>query len=155
MITDIDTSKVIEKSKMRRERSCVRKTLQCSHESVLHTLFFDGCKDQTLAVENIDSKYFHRSKKEDHYSLTEEPGSIYIGDVSAGTSSDIAASIISLMIENEISLGELDVVGCDGTVINTGWMSGVICQIELHVGRPVQWEVCPLHFNELPFLSTH
>lgn len=35
--------------------------------------------------------------------------------------------------------------------MNTGWKKGVIRQIELHVGRPLQWAICLLHFNELPF----
>lgn len=42
-------------------------------------------------------------------------------------------------------------VGCDGTVTNTGWKSGVIQRLENHIGRPLQWSVCLLHFNELPF----
>lgn len=49
------------------------------------------------------------------------------------------------------SLGELDVIGCDDTVTNTGWKTGVIRSIEQEVGRPLQWVVCLLHFNELPF----
>lgn len=73
LITDIETSKVIGKSKMRRERSCVPKSLKFSPESALCGLFFNGRKD-TLALEKIDSKYFNRSKKEDHYSFFHEPG---------------------------------------------------------------------------------
>ncbi|GBN62988.1 hypothetical protein AVEN_25689-1 [Araneus ventricosus] len=45
---------------------------------------------------------------------------------------------------------KLEVVGCDGTVINTGWMNSVIHRIENHVGRPLQWSICLLLFNELP-----
>ncbi|GBN88006.1 hypothetical protein AVEN_218478-1 [Araneus ventricosus] len=45
----------------------------------------------------------------------------------------------------------LEVVGCDGTVNNTGWKNGVIHRIEYHVGHPLQWSICILHFNELPF----
>ncbi|GBM95043.1 hypothetical protein AVEN_196196-1 [Araneus ventricosus] len=46
---------------------------------------------------------------------------------------------------------KLEVVGCDGTVTNTGWKNGVIPRIENHVGRPLQWRICILYFNELPF----
>ncbi|GBM74186.1 hypothetical protein AVEN_104809-1 [Araneus ventricosus] len=46
---------------------------------------------------------------------------------------------------------KLEVVRCDGTVTNTGWKNGVIKRIEYHVGRPLQWSICLLHFNELPF----
>ncbi|GBO18220.1 hypothetical protein AVEN_71696-1 [Araneus ventricosus] len=48
-------------------------------------------------------------------------------------------------------MGKKDVVGCDGTVTNKGWKNGVINQIENHVGRPLKWNICLLHFNELPF----
>ncbi|GBN03917.1 hypothetical protein AVEN_137990-1 [Araneus ventricosus] len=47
---------------------------------------------------------------------------------------------------------KLEVVGCDGTVTNTGWKNGVINRIENHVERPLQWSICLLHFTELPFL---
>lgn len=52
----------------------------------------------------------------------------------------MALNIISHIIKNEIYeyLDELDVLGCDGTVINTVWKLGVIRQIEQHVGRLVQ-----------------
>ncbi|GBN01814.1 hypothetical protein AVEN_268362-1 [Araneus ventricosus] len=46
---------------------------------------------------------------------------------------------------------KLDVVGCDGTVTNTGRKNNVIHRIENQVGRPLQWSICILHFNELPF----
>ncbi|GBM26343.1 hypothetical protein AVEN_239346-1 [Araneus ventricosus] len=44
-----------------------------------------------------------------------------------------------------------EVVGCDGTVTNTGWKNGVINRIENNVGRPLQCSICLLHCNELPF----
>lgn len=40
---------------------------------------------------------------------------------------------------------------CDGTSVNTGRVSGVIKRLELFIGRPLQWLICLLHFNELPF----
>ncbi|GBN88697.1 hypothetical protein AVEN_19754-1 [Araneus ventricosus] len=46
---------------------------------------------------------------------------------------------------------KLEVVGCDGIVTNTAWRNGVIHRIENHVGRPLQWSICLLHFNDLPF----
>lgn len=54
LITDIETSKVINKSKMRSERSCVPKSLKFSPESALRGLFFNGRKD-TLALGKIYS----------------------------------------------------------------------------------------------------
>ncbi|GBN91771.1 hypothetical protein AVEN_21217-1 [Araneus ventricosus] len=45
----------------------------------------------------------------------------------------------------------LEVVGSDGTVTNTRWKNSVIHRIENHVGRPLQWSICFLHFNEISF----
>ncbi|GBM10879.1 hypothetical protein AVEN_42133-1 [Araneus ventricosus] len=46
---------------------------------------------------------------------------------------------------------KLEVEGCDATVTNTRWKNGVVHRIENHVGRPLQWSICLLHFNELSF----
>lgn len=103
--------------------------------------------------EKVNTKHFCRKTKEEHYSLIQEPGSTYIGHVSPSSSSstDITRSIKSHLSELGIPLEKLEVIGCDGTVTNTGWKNGIIRQLELHVGRPLQWSVCLLHFNELPF----
>ncbi|GBM05035.1 hypothetical protein AVEN_60226-1 [Araneus ventricosus] len=34
---------------------------------------------------------------------------------------------------------------------SSGWKNSVIHRIENHVGLPLQWSICLLHFNELPF----
>ena len=49
-----------------------------------------------------------------------------------------------------ISFCEIEAIGCDGTVINTGHKNGVIARVEQVLGRPVQWLVCQLHANEIP-----
>ncbi|GBM84078.1 hypothetical protein AVEN_78333-1 [Araneus ventricosus] len=46
---------------------------------------------------------------------------------------------------------KLEAVGYDGTVHKIRWKNSVIHRIENHVGRPLQWSMCILHFNELPF----
>ncbi|GBN01649.1 hypothetical protein AVEN_232770-1 [Araneus ventricosus] len=46
---------------------------------------------------------------------------------------------------------KLEVVVCDGTITDNGWKNGVFHRIEKHVGRPLQWSICLLHYNELPF----
>lgn len=50
--------------------------------------------------------------------------------------------------------GELDnllAIGSDGTNVNTGTHGGIIRQLEEQIGQPLQWLICLLHFNELPF----
>lgn len=155
LITKEDFSQVIDKSKIRREkirnRTEIRKENLKSVEA-LRGIYFDGRNDETLVIEKMGSKQFRRTKKEEHYSLIKEPGSIYIGHVSpcSGKAIDIARSILSFLKENEFSLEDLDFVGCDGTNINTGWKNGVIHHLEVYIGRPLQWAICLLHFNELP-----
>jgi len=43
------------------------------------------------------------------------------------------------------------VIGCDGTVVNTGIKGGVFRRIEIAQNKPMQWIMCQLHANELPF----
>ena len=45
--------------------------------------------------------------------------------------------------------GEVKVLGCDVTVVNTGFNAGVCRLFELVTGRTVLWSVCQLHGNEL------
>ncbi|GBM06554.1 hypothetical protein AVEN_220006-1 [Araneus ventricosus] len=48
-------------------------------------------------------------------------------------------------------MNELESVGFIGTATNTGQKNGVILNIELKIQRPLQWLICLLHFNDLPF----
>jgi hypothetical protein len=66
LVSPIDRSKVIDRSKIRRERSKTRDKLQQNDDQFDHTdiegVFFDGRKDQTLTqVLDVDDKY-HRKK---------------------------------------------------------------------------------------------
>lgn len=156
IVTNDDHSHVIDKSKIRREKIAERRELQnqsIEGRNPVQGLYFDGRKDKTLVNEIVNQKHFRRTIKEEHYSIIQEPGSVYVGHVTplSGSSKNIANSIISHLTVGGFSLGELDVLGCDGTVTNTGWKTGVIRSIEQEVGRPLQWVVCLLHFNELPF----
>ena len=35
--------------------------------------------------------------------------------------------------------------------MNTGYEGGVVRRLEEKLERPLQWSICLLHFNELPF----
>ena len=52
--------------------------------------------------------------------------------------------------QNKIDTSKIVAVGCDGTVVNTGKVNGVIALFESELKRPVQWLVCQIHGNELP-----
>ncbi|GBM30686.1 hypothetical protein AVEN_259558-1 [Araneus ventricosus] len=121
----------------------------------LHTSFhcLGVTWEDTLEIEKLNSKQFRRTINEEHYSILQQPGSVLIGRValSSGSAQNIVNSILSYLNETGFLLHELYVIGCDGTVTNTGWKTGVISQIEKQVKRPLQLGVCLLHFNELPF----
>ena len=156
LATTEDDSLIIDKNKVRREKNSFRSNLQDmikKEPNVIQGLYFDGRRDNTLKIDEVNQKCFRRTAKEEHYSIIQEPGSIYVGHVSptTGTSKDIASAILDYLKESNFSLDELDVIGCDGTVTNTGWKTGVIRTIEEDIKRPLQWGVCLLHLNELPF----
>lgn len=96
---------------------------------------------------------YHRLKKEEHISLVQEPGGKYLGHLTPprATGSEIANSIFCYLENNNFDYVKLVAIGCDGTATNTGWKNGVIRNLELKLGRPLQWFICLLHFNELPF----
>ena len=80
------------------------------------------------------------------------PENKYIDHVMPETSkaNDIAKEILSTIADTN-SLYSLAAVVCDGAVNDTGKCSGVIRTLEEGIGRPLQWLVCLLHANELPF----
>lgn len=146
-------SKVIDRSKLRRERRKVR--LQLNSTQViqsLYAIYFDGRKDKTIVQEKKGSSYYRTVVVEEHIVLLSEPGSVYIGHVTpdSGSSADITQSIIKFFTLKRITLSELVAVGCDGTNVNVGKKNGTVRRLETFVGHKLHWFVCLLHTNELP-----
>jgi len=162
LVSPIDRSKVIDRSKIRRERSKTRKELQQNDDHIdqfdhTHTgmegVFFDGRKDRTLTqVLGDDNKYHRKTLTEEHISIIAEPGSSYFSHTTApsGSSKDIAESLVASLKERNAKTENIKVVGCDGTNVNTGHIAGVIRRLEETFQHPLQWLVCLLHANELP-----
>lgn len=154
IITDSDSSHVIDKNKIRRDKKVLRADLcNKSNDTPMQGLYLDGRKDETLVVEVAHSKKFRRTVKEEHFSLIQEPGSVYIGHVTptSGSSADIVTSVTSFLSGRGIAIDKLLVIGCDGTAVNTGLKAGMIRRFEEQVGKPLQWAICLFHYNELPF----
>ena len=109
---------------------------------------FDGKQDSTLSRKSGVC----RTIKEEHYVLVCYPSATYIDHVMPDSSkaSDVAKEVLSIVRSTDSETTLLAVV-CDGTVNNTGKRNGVICKIEEGVGRALQWLICLLHTNELPF----
>ncbi|KAE8741984.1 hypothetical protein FOCC_FOCC012463 [Frankliniella occidentalis] len=99
------------------------------------------------------TKYHRRVIKEEHISLVGEPGSKYVGHVTprSGTAEAECHAILEYLESKSIDISHLKVAGADGTSVNTGRKGGVIRKLEENIKMPLQWVICLLHFNELPF----
>ncbi|KAK3929311.1 Defensin [Frankliniella fusca] len=154
LVTPVDKSLVVDKSKIRRDRETVRKETQqefISTNTGILGLYFDGKTDSTVKIEKRGNTYHPTNSAEEHISLVEEPGGKYLGHVASGKSAlSSSKAILEYCNQNNINLDKLEVVGCDGTVTNTGHLSGIIMRLESHLNRSLQWQICLLHFNELP-----
>lgn len=141
----------IDAAKLRRQRKVWSQAeIQRHAEDTKHLVCigFDGKQDTTLVKE---SKVCRRVKEE-HYVIVSYPNATYVDHVMPNTNraSDVAKEIISVITSTHSEDSLLALV-CDGTVLNTGKHNGIIRQIEQSVRRPVQWLICLLHTNELPF----
>lgn len=141
----------VDPAKLRRQRSIWRQKIVSTHGAQMQELLcigFDGKQDSTF----VEISGLRRCIKEEHYVIISFPNNNYIDHVVPQTSKaeDIANEILSV-IANTNSASTLQAVVCDGTVNNTGKRNGVIRRLEEGITRPLQWLVCLLHTNELPF----
>lgn len=101
LITDSNVSHVIDKNKIRRGKQTVRAEL-CSKpdECPLQGLYLDKRKNDTLVIHLAHSKRFRGVKKQEHYSLIQEPGSVYIGHVTptSGSSEELLLFLTCLFV---------------------------------------------------------
>ena len=142
---------IIDRSKVRREREKERRHNQSFQTpSSVQGLYFDGKKDSTLTPQKSGvGAHFVR---EGHITLVAEPGSNYVGHFTpnSGKAKDIFEGLLEFCSFHDLDLDSLNVIGCDGTNVNTGAKGGVIAAVEQSLGRPLQWSICLLHLNELP-----
>lgn len=154
VINNDDKSLVVDRHKLRRARQKTRRKVLNPKISTFVGLFFDGRKDQTLVQTNVNGKTKNVKKLEEHITLINEPGSNFMGHIAislAGTAANITNKILNFIDKNKIVTKDWCAIGCDGTNCNTGWKSGIIRCIELKLKKQMQWIVCLLHANELPF----
>lgn len=154
LISKEETSKIIDRSKIRRERKRARNTIKEQHNfdnNPFFAIYFDGRKDKTL-VQTKEGDTFHRKTiTEEHIALISEPGSKYFGhfEVSSGTAKNITTNVLQFL-QKQMNLSDLVAIGCDGTAVNTGRHNGIIRNLEVETGKSLQWIICLLHGNELP-----
>lgn len=123
IISPNNTSSVIDHSKLRRERTKVRSALQnADREKIIFGIYFDSRKDQTLVSIQKEGKFYRKRVTDNHCVFLSEPGSDYFGHVTceSGTAKNIASTILTYLKSKSVKLGEISVIGYDGTVVNTG-----------------------------------
>lgn len=123
--------------------------------SQLRGLWFDGRTDETLTLKKKDDRSYMSKIMEKHITFVSEPSSVFLGHTIAenGESLTIMNCILEHLENKAISTNSLAAIGSDGEVTNTGagLQGGVIIRIERALNRPVNWFICMLHLNELPF----
>lgn len=154
VVLHASTSQIIDKNKLRRERKKTREIITSQQNvSLVPALYFDGRKDQTSTISEKDGKRYRRRILEEHISLIKEPDSKFLGYITpaSGAAKCIEKEIFNFFINKNISMDGLVAIGCDGTNVNVGKYGGIIRMLEKRLGRPLQWIICLLHMNELPF----
>ena len=147
-----DTTQVIDRSKVRRERHKKRGNQATESNTTFCGLYFDGRKDRTKLQNKMDDgKFYRQTIMEEHVSIVLEPGSSYFTHVSPtnGASESIARAILKCLETKSVNMVQIQAIGCDGTVVDTGVKKGVIRLLETSLNWPLQWLVCQLHTNEL------
>ncbi|GBP52842.1 hypothetical protein EVAR_39005_1 [Eumeta japonica] len=95
-------------------------------------------KDKTLVSIQQEGKFYRKRVTEDHYVILSEPGSDYFEHVTCelSTAKGIESTILTYLKSKSVALSEIYVVGCDGTVVNTGSKGGVIRMMEEELKKP-------------------
>ena len=148
-----DELTIIDRNKVMREVKKNREQVMASYDfDNVTNLYFDGRKDKTLIMKEAGSKKSRSEIVEEHITVLTEPGSRYLGhfSLSNGSASNIANGLYDFCLKNNIDTNKIDLLGCDGTNTNVGWKAGAIRKFEEKLGKPLHWNICQLHSNELP-----
>jgi len=158
IITETDRSQVIGPRKVAYERHKYReerREMEFAALDNITSIYFDGKKTATRVMERNDKtgRWNRKVVVQDHYVIITEPGSQYLGHVTpkSGHGKSIAEAIYTFLVDNNLTDHPITCVGADGTNVNVGANNGSIQYLEMMLGRPLQFSICQLHGNELPF----
>lgn len=148
---------IIDKNKIRRERAKQRaeSTAAITSDTILKCISYDGKKEKTLKKQKLDNEVRLHRTIEEHITIVKEPTSTFLGYVTPinGTGKEIQKAIVNFLNSEGYSLNYLVSINSDGTGVNTGYKLGVNAFLEKYLQRPLQWNICLFHFNELPLKS--
>lgn len=152
---------IMDKRKVGREREKSRQDiLRARHNAESLIAFsFDGRKNDSLTREKVGDRYHTTMEKQPHLVVLREPHSSLLGYVNLQGKGETARAktneLLAFFTSKELSLDDLIAVCSDGEVTNTGTDGGILRLLEHHLGRPLHWFICLLHFNELPYRHLH
>ena len=154
VITPDDTSCVVDRQKIRRAKLKFRQQVGALHTNNAETIqgfYFDGKEIDTLTNISVDCHRKNVIVKQEHTVIISEPGGEYLGHVT--TNDKKARTICEALVDflsSRDAIPDVQVIGADSTVTNTGANAGIIRRFEDERGSRVHWSICLLHTNELP-----
>ena len=161
-IGTLETDKIVDKSKYRREKAKFgarqREKQKIVNRNGIFCMGSDGKRNKKTRVKEVqiinnkEVEKFTR-KTQEHIVYTSEPGGEYLDhseiEEGKGTGKDLSEDFFEILVENN-SVDTLEAVLCDGTNVNVGNRTGMICYLERKLQRKLLWLICQLHGNELP-----
>ena len=138
----LETNKIVDKSKYRREKAKFGARQKEKHEAAnkdgISCIGSDGKRNKKTRVREVQiinnkevEKYTR--KTQEHIVYTSEPGGHYLDhseiDKGKGTGKDLAEDFFEILVENN-SVDTLEAVLCDGTNTNVGNRTGMLCFLE-------------------------
>ncbi|GBN12639.1 hypothetical protein AVEN_132284-1 [Araneus ventricosus] len=139
IISEADTSHVVDKNKMRNVRLLKISEFQLHSNEKCHTarddsiaIFFDSRTDKALYQIKKGNKFYPKEIVEEHLSIVREPCSQYFDHVTptSGSAFRISKYIINCLMKKKVDAKNITTVVCDGTVVNTGQKSVFIRRSE-------------------------
>ena len=120
---------------------------------MVNGVYVDGRKDSTLrTIQNENNTYSKETILEEHHVVVGELGGFYFTHLTtADEKGATTAKALKECLDSTDLKEKLVVIGTDGTASMTGQHAGFIRSLELLLKNPLQWSICLLHCNELPF----
>ena len=145
--TKLDRWRVVERGKI------TKGEVKVINSRPIRGFYYDGKNTATLIkLLGKSGKFFPRSVIQDHYAIIKEPDGIFLGHVTPDSGQGISIAVaIFCFLKARGWEKDIVVIGCDGTNTNVGNVKGSIQYLEKLLGHSLEWNICLLNANELPF----
>ena len=156
IVTAEDTSAVVDRQRIRREKEKVRKEVNQREEKrisddVIEGIYFDGKEIDTLVMKKEGDKNRQTKQKQEHIVVVSQPDGKFLTHVTPkGKAAEPTTDTLMDYADSNGLMKDVKVIGVDSTAVNTGWKGGIVAKLEGRRNEKVHWTVCDLHTNELP-----